>query len=31
VNHSAPALQWDDQLASWAKQLADTCVFEHDT
>jgi uncharacterized protein YkwD len=31
MNHSAPALQWDDQLAGWAKQLADTCVFEHDT
>lgn len=30
-NHSAPALQWDDQLASWAEQLANTCVFEHDT
>ncbi|TPX24212.1 hypothetical protein DIZ76_013555 [Coccidioides immitis] len=30
-NHSAEALTWDDNLESSAKQLADTCVYEHNT
>ncbi|KAK1979099.1 CAP domain-containing protein [Colletotrichum cereale] len=29
-NHSAPALSWDSQLASYALITAQTCVFEHD-
>ncbi|KAK2054460.1 PR-1-like protein [Colletotrichum caudatum] len=30
ANHSAPALSWDSQLASYALITAQTCVFEHD-
>ncbi|KAK1573999.1 SCP-like extracellular protein [Colletotrichum navitas] len=30
ANHSAPALSWDSQLASYALITAKTCVFEHD-
>ncbi|KAH6855410.1 CAP domain-containing protein [Chaetomium sp. MPI-CAGE-AT-0009] len=30
-NHSANALQWDDEIAGYAKTLAERCVFEHDT
>ncbi|KAL2884180.1 hypothetical protein SGCOL_000119 [Colletotrichum sp. CLE4] len=29
-NHSAPALTWDADLASYALITAKTCVFEHD-
>lgn len=29
-NHSASALTWDDTLAGYAQQLADTCVYHHD-
>lgn len=29
-NHSAPALEWDDTLASYAANTANGCVFEHD-
>lgn len=30
ANHSAPALEWDDQLAGFAHITASTCVFAHD-
>ncbi|KAL6901588.1 CAP domain-containing protein [Trichoderma evansii] len=30
ANHSAPALEWDDQLAGFAQITASTCVFAHD-
>ncbi|KAI1943429.1 hypothetical protein LOZ66_000011 [Ophidiomyces ophidiicola] len=30
-NHSAEALTWNDRLESTARQLAQTCVYEHDT
>jgi uncharacterized protein YkwD len=29
ANHSAPALQWDSQLASTAAKIAATCVYAH--
>ncbi|KAF4444047.1 Protein PRY1 [Fusarium austroafricanum] len=29
-NHSAPALEWDDELAGYAENTANGCVFEHD-
>lgn len=31
TNHTCAQVSWDDNLASWAQQLADTCVYEHDT
>lgn len=31
ANHSAPALSWDDDLAAIAQQIAETCVYEHNT
>lgn len=31
ANHSAPALEWDDDLASIAQQIAETCVYAHNT
>ncbi|KAL8729243.1 MAG: hypothetical protein Q9166_004864 [cf. Caloplaca sp. 2 TL-2023] len=30
ANHSANALEWDDTLAEYAKQTAQTCVWAHD-
>lgn len=30
ANHSAPALEWDDQLAGFAQITASGCVFAHD-
>jgi type IV secretory pathway VirB10-like protein len=30
-NHSAAALEWDDEIAGYAQTLAERCVFEHDT
>ncbi|KEZ39409.1 Uncharacterized protein SAPIO_CDS10118 [Scedosporium apiospermum] len=30
-NHSAPAVTWDSNLASYAQQLANTCNYGHDT
>ncbi|WEW55857.1 hypothetical protein PRK78_001290 [Emydomyces testavorans] len=30
-NHSAEALTWDDNLESSARQLAETCVYGHNT
>ncbi|KAM5348860.1 hypothetical protein ACJ41O_008683 [Fusarium nematophilum] len=30
LNHSAPALAWDDTLAGYALNTANTCIFEHD-
>jgi uncharacterized protein YkwD len=30
-NHSASAVEWDDEIAGHAKTLAERCVFEHDT
>lgn len=30
-NHSAPDIQWDDDLASIAAQIAASCVYAHDT
>jgi uncharacterized protein YkwD len=30
ANHSAPALEWDDELAGYAENTANGCVFEHD-
>lgn len=30
LNHSAPALDWDAELAQWASNTAKGCVFEHD-
>ncbi|PNP48900.1 hypothetical protein TGAMA5MH_00058 [Trichoderma gamsii] len=30
ANHSAPALEWDDQLAGFAHITASGCVFAHD-
>ncbi|KAL8656162.1 MAG: hypothetical protein Q9226_002761 [Calogaya cf. arnoldii] len=29
-NHSADALQWDDQLAQYAEQVAKSCKYDHD-
>ncbi|KAI9831088.1 MAG: hypothetical protein M1826_003986 [Phylliscum demangeonii] len=29
ANHSAPALEWDADLESIAKEIADTCVYAH--
>ena len=31
TNHSAPAVTWDSNLASYAQQLANTCNYGHDT
>lgn len=31
TNHSAPAVTWDSNLASYAQQLTDTCNYHHDT
>lgn len=28
-NHSAPAIEWDDDLASSAQQIVNTCVWGH--
>lgn len=30
-NHSAPAVSWDSNLASYAQKLADSCSYGHDT
>ncbi|KAF4965929.1 hypothetical protein FSARC_6316 [Fusarium sarcochroum] len=30
ANHSAPELAWDDELAGYAENTANGCVFEHD-
>ncbi|KAL8712754.1 MAG: hypothetical protein Q9220_002962 [cf. Caloplaca sp. 1 TL-2023] len=30
ANHSADALQWDDTMASYAQQVAQSCVYDHD-
>lgn len=30
ANHSADALTWDSDLAQWAENTAQGCVFEHD-
>ncbi|KAL6857800.1 hypothetical protein ACO1O0_005243 [Amphichorda felina] len=30
ANHSSPALAWDAELAQWAKNTAESCVFAHD-
>ncbi|KAG7416085.1 putative pathogenesis-related protein [Fusarium oxysporum f. sp. rapae] len=30
LNHSASALEWDDELAGYAENTANGCVFEHD-
>ncbi|KAF4124416.1 SCP protein [Geosmithia morbida] len=30
ANHSSPDLTWDSDLASWAQNTAETCVFAHD-
>ncbi|KAJ4266515.1 hypothetical protein NW762_004502 [Fusarium torreyae] len=30
ANHSAPDLEWDDELAGYAENTANGCVFEHD-
>lgn len=29
-NHSSPDLKWSDELAQYAKNTAEGCVFEHD-
>lgn len=31
ANHSAPALEWSDSLASTAQKIAETCVYAHNT
>lgn len=31
ANHSAPAAEWDDNLASIAATIASSCVYAHDT
>lgn len=31
AQHSAGAMSWDDNLASYAQDLAITCVYGHDT
>lgn len=31
ANHSAADLVWDDTMATYAQQTADTCVYAHDT
>lgn len=30
ANHSAPALEWSDELAGYAEQTANNCKLEHD-
>lgn len=30
LNHSSPALEWSSELAQWAANTAETCVFAHD-
>lgn len=30
ANHSAPALEWDEELAQYAANTANGCVFAHD-
>lgn len=30
ANHSAPALEWDDELERCAQEVADKCVYKHD-
>lgn len=30
-NHSSPDVNWDDGLANIAKQIAETCVYAHNT
>lgn len=30
-NHSAPALVWDDNMANIAQQIAESCVYAHNT
>lgn len=30
ANHSVSALEWDDELAGYAENTANGCVFEHD-
>ena len=29
-NHSVPALEWNQTLADFAKEIAQTCVYDHD-
>lgn len=31
LNHSAPAVAWSDDLASSAQQIAESCVYAHNT
>jgi hypothetical protein len=31
ANHSAPALVWDDNMASIAQQIGESCVYAHNT
>jgi hypothetical protein len=31
ANHSAPALVWDDNMASIAQQIGQSCVYAHNT
>lgn len=31
ANHSAPALEWDDELAQTAEAIGNTCRYEHNT
>ncbi|KAI9671161.1 MAG: hypothetical protein M1817_003668 [Caeruleum heppii] len=31
ANHSAPALEWSDALASTAQKIANTCQYKHNT
>lgn len=31
ANHSVPEVIWDDNIAASAKELADSCVYGHDT
>lgn len=31
ANHSAPDIAWDDNLASIAQQIGQSCVYAHDT
>lgn len=31
ANHTCGQVEWDDNLAKWAQQLADSCSYRHDT
>lgn len=31
ANHSAPALEWDDELEAITRKIAETCVYAHET